>query len=258
MGDDETEPKYELYVKGCEQPREEGSQKFTGQGKALYLTGDSYEGTFVEGLRAGRGVYVFKKFGDTYEGKYEENRKHGFGKMSYGSKIEEDDEPPDENAPPRGGTYLGNFTAGQRGCKANAVDPAEGTFSYINGDVYAGQWREGKKHGNGTYAFAKDNTQLIGEWQEGKMVSGKWLFPNGTFYCGKFRYNKPFGKGVWVFKNGNQLTGEYTQKEQTTEEEPPEDEAAPRPDPKVWCQFKPGASVAVRGGTMFHPIAGTV
>eukprot|EP00439_Symbiodinium_sp_Y106_P065686 s312_g10.t1 len=186
-----------------------------------------------------KGLYVFKKTGDSYEGKYEENRKHGFGKMTYRNNVgeEEDADPPDENAPPRGGSYLGNFTAGLRGRLASAGPeaPADGTFTYVNGDAYAGQWREGKKHGNGTYTFAKDGTQLVGEWEDGKIVSGKWVFPNGTFYCGKFRYNKPYGKGVWVFKNGNQLAGDYLQKEQATEDEPADEtEGAPKPDPKVW------------------------
>jgi len=252
---DDDGPKYQLFKKGCTEPNEGGSQQFTGQGKAMYVTGDTYEGTFVEGLRTGKGLYVFKKHGDSYEGKYEENRKHGFGKMIYRNNIAEDEDPPDENAPPRGGSYLGHYTAGLRGCGPN-VNPneaaSEGTFTYVNGDVYTGQWREGKKQGKGTYTFAKDQTQLVGEWEQGKITSGKWLFPNGTFYCGKFRYNKPFGKGVWVFKNGNQLMGDYIQKEQPNEDEPPPDDdgAAQRPDPKVWCQFKPKASVAVRGGPL--------
>jgi len=265
MGDEEEEgePKYELYVKDSDKPREDGSQKFTGQGKAFYLSGDTYEGTYVEGIRAGKGLYTFKKFGDTYEGQYEENRKHGMGKMIYRNNTTGEDEEaePEENAVPRGGSYLGAFSAGMRGCNAEA-NPAEvaseGTFSYSNGDVYVGQWKAGKKWGKGSYMYAKDGTKLIGEWENGKMTSGKWIFPNGTFYSGKFRYNKPFGKGVWVFKNGNQLTGTYDQKEQVNEDEPPPDdeEGAPKPDPKVWCQFKPSKSTAVRGGSMFYPKLG--
>merc|ERR1712118_48664 len=137
-------------------------------------------------------------------------------------------------------------------------DPAmsEGTFTYANGDIYVGQWQAGKKHGRGSYSYAKDGTKLIGDWVQGKIVKGEWIFPNGTFYSGKFRYNKPFGKGVWVFKNGNQLTGEYIQKEQPTDDDPPagdEDENVVRPDPKVWCRFKHGKSVAVSGGSMEIP-----
>lgn len=269
MGDEEEEGKveYELYVKGSDVKREDGSQKFTGHGKAYYVfeeqKTDSYDGTFVEGLRAGKGVYTWKKFGDTYEGQYEENKKHGFGKMTYRNNLPEGEEEPadgEENVQ-RGGTYLGNFSAGLRGCQAdqNPKEAAsEGTFNYLNGDIYVGQWVAGKKHGKGSYTYAKDGTKLVGEWEAGKITSGKWIFPNGTFYSGKFRYNKPFGKGVWVFKSGNQVTGEYNQKEKEAEEEAPADdeEGAPRPDPKVWCQFMPAKSVAVRGGSMFYPKLG--
>jgi len=266
MGDEEEEePKYKLFVKGSDKPREEGSQKYTGQGHAIYLSGDIYDGTYVEGLRRGKGVYTFKKNGDAFDGHYEENRKHGFGKMTYTNKTgeEEEGEEPDPEAPPRGGKYLGYYTAGKRGCKPG-ISPdeamSEGTFTYVNGDVYVGQWCDGKKHGKGTYSYAKDSTRLIGEWENGKITNGRWVFPNGTFYSGKFRYNKPHGKGVWVFKNGNQLTGEYIQKEQSTEEDAgggeEEEGAPPKPDPKVWCHFKHGPTaknVAVAGGSMFLP-----
>jgi len=155
----------------------------------------------------------------------------------------------------RAGTYLGYFTAGMRGSKTlDSEADSEGTFTYANGDIYVGQWVQGKKHGRGTYNYAKDGTKLVGTWEQGKITSGEWIFPNGTFYSGKFRYNKPFGKGVWVFKNGNQLTGEYVQKEKATDDEPPaEDDEAPRPDPEVWCSFKHGQHVSVQGGSMVIP-----
>lgn len=264
MGDDEEEPKYKIFVKGQDAPRDKGSQQYTGFGRALYENGDTYEGTYVEGLRRGPGTYTWKKYGDSYEGQYEENKKHGFGKLTYRSNVGEDEEDAaDENAPPRGGTYLGYFHGGLRGCPENAPageqHPSEGTFSYVNGDTYVGQWKAGKKHGQGTYTYAKDGTKLVGDWENGKMTVGKWVFPNGTFYTGKFRYNKPFGEGVWVFPTGNQLTGEYVQKEQPGDDEPadPDDEnAPPKPDPKVWCHFQYGDAVAVHGGAMLPSVVG--
>lgn len=276
MGDeDEPEKKYELIEKGKDKPRlhpNPGSQKFTGIGLAKYVKDegngpewwDEYEGSFNEGLRQGKGVYKFKKNGDKFEGIYEENLKHGFGKMTYSRTYgdpEKDDPADPENPPtPRGGTYIGNYTQGLRGCLARA-DPdltnSEGTFTYVNGDMYVGQWRAGKKHGRGTYTYAADETQLIGEWENGKITNGKWLFPNGMFYTGRFRYNKPFGKGVWVFKNGNQLTGEYVQKEDKTDaDDAPADDAdgavEEKPDPKVFVYFKHGKNTTVQGGTMFQ------
>merc|ERR1711920_629852 len=152
----------------------------------------------------------------------------------------------EENVVARGGTYLGHFTAGQRGrgVESPPETASEGTFTYVNGDTYVGQWQDGKKQGKGEYTYAKDGTKLAGEWETGKIVSGKWIFPNGTFYSGRFRYNKPFGKGVWVFKNGNQLTGEYIQKEDKTDADDGggdgDGETEEKPDPKVHIYFKHG------------------
>lgn len=263
MGDEEeTEKKYELYVADSDKPREDGSQKFSGYGQAFYVTSeaapsDTYAGQFVEGFRRGKGMYTWKKNGDKYQGHYVDNKKHGFGKMAYTNKTgeEEDGAEPDEAAAPRGGTFLGNYTAGMRGTMKKAVPgdaTSEGTFTYVNGDIYVGQWRAGKKDGQGTYTYAKDETTMVGEWENGKITNGKWIFPNGMFYSGGFRYNKPFGKGVWAFKNGNQLTGSYEQKEQEAEDGGgDEEEGKPKPDPKVWCYFKHGKEASVHGGTMF-------
>mmetsp|Transcript_168429 Transcript_168429/g.323691 ORF Transcript_168429/g.323691 Transcript_168429/m.323691 type:complete len:262 (+) Transcript_168429:103-888(+) len=261
MADEDEGPKYTLRVPGSDEPREGGSKMYTGHGKALYPNEDTYDGTFVEGYRRGKGIYVHKKNGDCYEGHYEENKKHGFGKMTYSSKYgDEEEDAGDEPKPLRGGTFLGYYTAGRRGCgeREQVDDKSDGTFTYANGDIYVGQWKADKKHGRGAYSYAKDGTKLVGEWEKGRIISGKWIFPNGTLYSGTFKNNKPDGKGVWVFKNGNQLTGEYKQKEKEEAEPPPEgDEAGEVEDKlkKVWCYFTHGKDVCVRGGQMARPKA---
>jgi len=238
------------------------SKRFTGFGKAKYPneSGDKYDGEFVEGFRTGWGAYEFGKNKDTYVGQYEHNMKHGLGKMTYSETFAggEGEDEGDESTKPRGGTYNGYFTKGKRGAQeikkpdAGETCKNDGTFTYCNGDVYIGQWKDGKKHGKGCYTVSADMTRLKGEWAEGKICSGQWLFPNGTFYSGKFRYNKPFGKGVWVFKNGNQLVGDYNQETIVNEEDeaPPAaegEEDAPTKDPNVHCVFKYGPPTAVKG-----------
>merc|ERR1719217_1696652 len=98
---------------------------YTGAGKATYPNEDrdTYDGEFVEGYRAGRGTYVFKKNGDTYTGQYEQNLKHGLGKMTYASTFGSAGEEGDEggSAKPRGGTYHGYFTKGLRGSPEKQV-----------------------------------------------------------------------------------------------------------------------------------------
>jgi len=249
-GDDDDTLKYKLFPKGSDQPRENGSKWYTGEGKASYVNKDEYDGTYVEGNRSGTGVYTFFKNGDIYDGHYELNKKNGFGKMTYKNQNKGDDEEEaeeGEGAKPRGGCYLGNFTAGKR--------QGTGTFTYENGDVYVGEWHSGKKHGQGTYTYGKDDTKLVGKWEDGKISSGKWVFPNGTFYVGKFQYNKPFGKGVWVFKDGNQLTGEYRHKPKPSDNDDADDaeDGQVKPDPQVWCRFQHDKSVTVQGGSAFIP-----
>lgn len=283
-GDGETQ--YKLFTKDDDgEPRKKGSQQYSGLGKAHYKNGDGYDGAYVEGYRKGKGIYTWRKWGDSYEGQWGgqgvekeghmDNRKHGFGKMVYRSNKgegDEDDGGDDEGEKkPRGGSYLGWYHNGKRGCAPNQdpkeTEQSQGTFTYANGDIYVGQWRGsqtepprrgGKKHGRGTYSYAKDGSKLVGDWEQGKIQVGKWVFPNGTFYSGQFRYNKPFGEGVWVFANGNQLTGKYVQKDQGGddaggEEEDAENAGKERPDPKVWCSFKYGESRIVRGGSMCPP-----
>jgi len=84
-------------------------------------------------------------------------------------------------------------------------------FIYPNKDVYSGKWVAGRKQGQGTYVFNVTGMKYVGEWFEGKFLSGKWLYPNGTYFEGKFQNNKPKGSGTWHFENGNQLDGTYDQ-----------------------------------------------
>lgn len=259
---EEGEQEYEFYAisEGQMKKQEKGSQQYFGKGKALFANGDVYLGDYVMGgIRTGRGTYTWKN-GDVYDGECKENKKHGYGKMVYRNEGGEGDgDDAEENKQERGGTYLGFFHGGKRGCVEDKhPDEADsnGTFTYVNGDTYVGQWCAGKKHGRGVYTYAGDGSKLMGEWEKGKMTVGKWVFPNGAFYSGKFRYNKPIDRGVWVFPNGNQLTGTYEQNKDPADEgadagDPAEEgEVKEKPDPKVFCTFIPAETVAVHGGLM--------
>lgn len=90
-------------------------------------------------------------------------------------------------------------------------------FIYPNKDVYSGQWVNGKKHGQGTYVFNATAMKYVGEWFEGKFISGRWLYPNGTYFEGQFQNNKPKGAGEWHFCNENCEKGWYEQMITTTD-----------------------------------------
>uniref|UniRef100_A0A0G4GJF7 Radial spoke head 1 homolog n=1 Tax=Chromera velia CCMP2878 TaxID=1169474 RepID=A0A0G4GJF7_9ALVE len=250
MAEEEEAPKF-YFLETPEGETFTESRGYTGSGKATYKKEDdeefveTYEGTFISGLRAGTGKYAYKN-GDVYEGGFEDNDRHGLGRMMYKTEETEEgaDEGEEEAKPKRGGSYYGEY--------GNGLRTREGTFKYWNGDEYTGSWLNGKKHGQGTYKFAKDGTLLSGVWEEGKVVTGKWMLPTGIYYVGPFRYNKPNGKGAWVFPNNKpptqpsvttQLHGEYLQKLEEAEEGEGGDEEgeAAKKDPKVTsCVFRAG------------------
>ena len=53
--------------------------------------------------------------------------------------------------------------------------------------------------------------KIAGEWENGKILKGKWIFPNGTYFEGPFVNNFPKGEGIWHFTNGNTVKGSFGQ-----------------------------------------------
>ena len=53
--------------------------------------------------------------------------------------------------------------------------------------------------------------KIAGEWENGKILKGKWIFPNGTYFEGPFVNNFPKGEGIWHFTNGNVVKGSFSQ-----------------------------------------------
>ena len=183
---------------GEEQPCSRG---YNGVGLAKYHNGDTYNGTFVDGVREGKGVYTYAEKVEKYDGEWHENMRHGIGKMTYSEA----------------GEYNGFWENGKR--------HGEGVFNYTNGDVYSGWWRFGEKEGTGSYTYHNEGMKLYGEFASGQIIKGSWIFPNGQKYSGAFENNKPKGKGKWVMSNGNIVDGEYEQSMKAADEgdeEPPE------------------------------------
>jgi hypothetical protein len=68
--------------------------------------------------------------------------------------------------------------------------------------------------------------KMFGEWSNGEILTGRWIYPNGVYFEGKFENNKPSGHGTWHFSNGNLLEGTYSQKpkEAGEDDEPVEED----------------------------------
>ena len=228
MGDEDAEPQYQvLYI---DQPNEEpeGWIKRAGRARVNYVDGSTYEGDFNEAQQKhGQGTYTWsydaikevegvpewaepEEEGEPaapqpfmrYAGGYQYGLKHGLGFLEY----------------PNGDTYRGQFAFDKRHGAGTYKYNADGT-----GNIYSGEWRNGLRHGKGAFVFGSDGSQLVGDWVDGNIVSGKWLLRDGSVYCGDFNEkNKPNGKGSFVFPNGSMITGTYGV--QLGEDEEPDEE----------------------------------
>ncbi len=94
------------------------------------LTGDRYIGEFREGLRHGKGEYIFGNhelvsgsIGCKYSGDWKDNIRHG-----------------------------------------------RGIFTWKDGSIYDGDWEGNKRHGRGELYIASSGFRYIGNWENNKMV----------------------------------------------------------------------------------------
>jgi len=58
-----------------------------------------------------------------------------------------------------------------------------GTFTYSNGEVYDGEWKDGNMHGNG-----KNSNNSLGIFK----------YKNGNKYDGYWKLNKKHGDGFFI------------------------------------------------------------
>merc|ERR1719261_2081428 len=103
----------------------------------------------------------------------------------------------------------------------NGRRQGEGSYKYANGDIFSGLWEADKKQGEGTYEFGVDRSRLVGQWENGTIVSGEWVYDGGGSYSGKFIDGKPIGASMFKFTNGYSQEGEYEHVANPDDEEAP-------------------------------------
>jgi hypothetical protein len=107
---------------------------------------------------------------------------------------------------PSGNKYVGEYKDGRR--------DGQGTFFFLvddkfKGDKYVGEYKDGKPNGQGTYTFATGN-KYVGEFKDDKPNGqGTYTLANGDKYVGEYKDDKRNGQGTYTFANGNKYVGEY-------------------------------------------------
>ena len=125
---------------------------------------------------------------------------------------------------------------------ADDVANGQGKFTWKNGDVYEGEWKEGRRHGEGSCFFAVASTEYPvkaseiyeGSWQRGKFHGqgklfmadgstregtwvrnslregvGKTYFDSGDVYEGGMVKETMHGMGTYTHADGSVFVGEF-------------------------------------------------
>ncbi|KAI8894714.1 hypothetical protein BC833DRAFT_603866 [Globomyces pollinis-pini] len=149
------------------------------------LTSGKYIGEYKDSMRHGKGKMIYSS-GNIYEGEWNNNRKVGFGKMTW-TTTNEEYEGEWDNIPHGQGTYT---------WKLNRIRDHQ--FPCEN--MYKGNWVDGKRHGFGIFYYS-DGSRYEGNWKENKKEGqGVYISSNGRVYNGIF-INDKIKEGFEQFSN---------------------------------------------------------
>ncbi|CAH1000391.1 hypothetical protein LEM8419_01544 [Neolewinella maritima] len=193
------------------------NDRLEGEASFAFANRDYYRGTMEQDMLQGYGIMQYAT-GDEYRGNWSKNLRQGEGTMHYSNGTEvtgtwaKDD------------LQLNWAALGFTGSSAELVDCNEGcpdgpgTFTYSDGTVYHGAFRNGSPDGRGTVNFTTGDT-----------------------YHGEYRNHQASGLGVMHYANGQVQGGIWEQGElfrslYTATTEPTElAQAAYDPAVKVWA-----------------------
>ena len=79
----------------------------------------------------------------------------------------------------------------------------------MSGDIYVGEWKTGKYHGQGTIEYS-DGTKYVGKWKDGlPNGQGTLTDSSGNKYVGEFQDGKRHGQGTYTMSDGSKYAGEW-------------------------------------------------
>ena len=93
-----------------------------------------------------------------------------------------------------------------QGCSGNCYN-GQDTYTWADGDIYVGDWRNGERTGQGTLTFAS-GAEYVGEFRDNKRTGqGTYTWANGDIYVGEFQDGKKHGQGTYTHAEGRIMSG---------------------------------------------------
>ncbi len=183
-----------------------------GYGK-LWKNNLSYHGQFKKNKLSGEGIlnYFYEipedNFIVSYKGDFVSNKKEGKGYELYHNKEYYIGDFSDDLRHGHGILYNKNGTVKIEGVwnLGESVNTHFITLYYGNGfPEYKGEYKNGKKNGNGIFWGEDGHIIFDGEFENNKFVKGKLFKNNSVLFDGFFQDNYPL-KGIFYYENGRKI-----------------------------------------------------
>ena len=89
------------------------------------------------------------------------------------------------------------------------MESGQGTYTYLDGAKYVGEFKDRLPSGQGTLTYA-DGTQYVGEFKDGlPNGQGTFTYANGDKYVGEFKDGNFNGKGTFTYADGDYYVGKW-------------------------------------------------
>ena len=214
------------WVNGNHYVGEWKDDKRHGQGTFTSPAGDKYVGSFKDDKMHGQGTYFWAD-GEVWQGEFKDDERVNGKKYAageYNSSSQVSSLPTCLGSPQTEGsgnilwdncigTY--NWTKGDnKGLKyvgewKDDKKHGQGTFTNPEGDKYVGEFKDDNRHGQGTSTFA-DGNKYVGEYKDDKIHGqGTTTFATGEKYVGEWKDAKRNGHGINIWVNGEKYVGEW-------------------------------------------------
>ena len=156
-------------------------------------------------------VSLVKEIRDNKEHQEEKQREHIYTKLlkGYGNEVPEGKNLSYDKEGMWKGTFSWKDGSIYNGQFKNSSINGLGTYSWRDGRKYSGEWMTNKMQGYGIYTWP-DGRMYEGEyWQDNKHGEGAFTWPEGKKYIGAWANGMQHGEGILIGSNGKERRGKW-------------------------------------------------
>ncbi|KAJ3117378.1 hypothetical protein HK100_000836 [Physocladia obscura] len=180
------------------------SRKNGSHATVFMVNGDRYLGEWFGNKKQGNGTYFYNDTGSIYEGEWKNDMRQGFGTFATPIVLASTSGKLPDSSGPRGvsptSSLIHNKSIDEK--KSGLIEEA-----LILRKVYAGEWKNDKREGRGTY-FYQDGSWYEGMWmRDEKEDWGRMNYIDGAVYDGEWHCEMRHGQGILLLPSGDRYEG---------------------------------------------------